>query len=424
MDSKSLASKFPLFIRLKLFKYIISSILILIIIVIIYANYNLYYQPELQKHSGVLIDQDLLKQLNYLEKSLDNGVAYEMQKQYPEGLFFSYLMYGLAWCEFALDLPEGSPLKNKAVDEAINSLDKLEQDYCKQSFYKNLPLQYGAFYFSWTNYLRGKTLLLSDTFSTRDKLISDFNFNCDTLSKMILDSDSPFFESYPNQYWPADIVPGIVSLSIHDKLFTSKYKKTIDNWFDDVKQSKDIFPHSVSSKGETLQGRRGSSFGLILIILKEIPENYFDGLIKLYIRNYSSYFLGLPMIKEYTGNDKVIEDVDSGPIVFGNGSVATIIGAGVYKRFGLLDKSEQISQTIECLGFPCEDSGTKKYLLGKVPMADFFIAWVKSMKTLEYKTYNTNSSQHRRLTFQIVSLVIVLILALLLLKIIRSISQV
>ncbi len=63
-----------------------------------------------------MLNYDLLKQLNYLENKLDNGVDHEMQKQYPGGFFFSNLMYGLTWCEFAVDLPEGSTLKNKAVE--------------------------------------------------------------------------------------------------------------------------------------------------------------------------------------------------------------------------------------------------------------------------------------------------------------------
>ena len=416
-----MASKFPLLIRLKLFKYIVSLTFILIIIGIIYANYNLYYQSELKKYNGVLIDQDLLKQLNYLGESLDRGIAHEMQLKYPEGLFFSYLMYGLSWCELAKDLPEESSFKKKAIKESMMALVNLESDYCQRNFPKGLSLPNGAFYFSWTNYLRAKILLLSDNFSTRDKHISDFNFNCDTLSKAILDSDSPFFESYSNQFWPADILPGIASLSIHDILFNTIYDTVITHWFNKVESKQEpgeiIFPHSVNDKGIARQSARGSSLGLILILLKEISEINSGGIYVLYNRAYRTSFFNLPMLQEYSGNNSGEEDVDSGPVICGYGSVATIIGAGVFKRYGELDLAERLNQTIECAGYPYENSDTKKYLLGKVPMADFFIAWVKSLKTLEYKTVNTNVNENWRLTFQITSFILISIIVVLLLKI-------
>lgn len=391
---------------------------------IIYANYNLYYQPCLIKQNGVIINYDLLKQINYLENELDDGVDYEMQKQYPEGFFFSNLLYGLTWCEFAVDLPEGSFLKNKAVEEAISSLDKLKRNYCRQSFNKNLPLQFGAFYFSWTNYLRAKILMLSNQFPGRERIISDFNFNCDTLSKIIFSSGSPFFESYPNQYWPADILPGIASLSLHNKLFNNKYDSTIAYWFDMVESIKNpgviIFPHLVNNKGVALQSARGSSLGLILILLKEIPEIDAGGVYALYNRAYRTSFLGLPMIKEYSGNNYGEGDIDSGPVICGYGSVATIIGAGVFKRYGELDFAERLNQTIEFLGFPYENSETKIYLAGQIPMADFFIAWVKSLKTLEYKTINDNANQHWRLSVQIISYIIISVLIVLIFKVGRG----
>ena len=406
---------------MKLIKLLLAVVLFFIIGLIFYSNYNLYYSPRLVTYGSVLVDEDLIKQLNYLKKSLNDGIAYKLQKQYPEGFFFSHLMYGLTWCEFAFDLPEGSKLKKKAIEEAIISLNKLESAYCKKNFNENLQLQYGAFYFSWTNYLRAKILLLSDNFSTRDKLISDFNFNCDTLSKVILDSDSPFFESYPNQFWPADILPGIASLSIHDILFNTIYDTVITHWFNKVESKQEpgeiIFPHSVNDKGITRQSARGSSLGLILILLKEISEINSGGIYILYNRTYRNSFFDLPMLQEYSGNNSGEEDVDSGPVICGYGSVATIIGAGVFKRYGELDLAERLNQTIECVGYPYENSDTKKYLLGKVPMADFFIAWVKSLKTLEYKTVNTNVNENWRLTFQITSVILISIIVVLLLKI-------
>lgn len=383
--------------------------MILLIFGIIYSNLNLYYQPKRIYYHNVLLKLDLLKQLNYHYSLLDRGVDYEMQNQYPEGFFFSNLMYALTWCEYVVPLPDSSNLKKIAIEEAIHSLNKLESRYCLKSFTKNLPLEYGAFYFSWTNYLRGKILALSKSFKGKENIETVFEEKCEVLSAAISSSDNPFFESYKNQYWPADIIPGIVSLSLYNYLFGDKYTEDIKNWFKKVqnltKLNHNLFPHSVNELGISIQNERSSSLGLILILIKEINEielgNYYQG----YIRKYLTDFMGLPMIKEFPQNKEVVEDIDSGPVICGYGSVATIIGAGVFKRYGELDFAERLNQTIECIGFPYEDSETKKYLLGKVPMADFFIAWVRSLQSIQYRSNNNN--QGWRLAFHLISFFLV-----------------
>jgi hypothetical protein len=388
--------------------------------IILYSNYNLYYAPELISISGIEVDGDLVKQLNYLEKSLDGGTAYEMQKRYPEGFFFSYLMYGLSWCEIAKDLPEETSLKIKSVKEALKSLVNLESDYCKKNFSRDLSLPYGAFYFSWTNYLRAKILALSNNFPNRHNLAKDLRNGCDSISLALSISKSPFLESYPNQFWPADILPGIASLAIHDKLFETKYNKVIKDWFEKVESNSEkrqgLFPHSVDRSGKMLQNERGSSFGLILIMLKEIPGIYSESLLQFYIGTYLTYFVGLPMIREFAPSIDGGEDVDSGPIIFGNGSVATIVGAGVFRRYGILNISQKMFQTIECVGFPFEDRTEKKYLLGKFPIADFFIAWSKSLQTLEYKSSNSDSDSYWRMSFHLISFGVIILLLLPLFK--------
>lgn len=409
---------------MKTFKIILTVFFILIVGLIVYSNLNLYHTPEFILIDGKKVNVDLVKQLNHLKKSLKEGVADKLQSEYPEGYFFANLMYGLTWCEFAFDLSDGSPLKNQAVNEAIYSLHNLEQEYCQQNFTQNLPLRFGAFYFCWTNYLRAKILALSNVFPDRDRIVSDFSFNCDTLSKIIFISESPFFESYPNQYWPADILPGITSLSLHDKLFNCRYDSTITYWFNKVESVKKygeiLFPHSVNQEGVALQSARGSSLGLILILLKEIPEIDAGSIYNLYNRVYRANFLGLPMIQEYPYDNIEKGDVDSGPVIFGYGSVATIIGAGVFKRYGELNLAERFNQTIEFLGFPYEDSERKIYLAGQIPMADFFIAWVKSLRTLDYKTINTNADKHWRLLIHIISFLTISILVVLILFIKRK----
>jgi hypothetical protein len=68
---------------MKLIKLLLAVVLFFIIGLIFYSNYNLYYSPRLVTYGSVLVDEDLIKQLNYLKKSLNDGIAYKLQKQYP-----------------------------------------------------------------------------------------------------------------------------------------------------------------------------------------------------------------------------------------------------------------------------------------------------------------------------------------------------
>lgn len=398
---------------IKILTYIISLCLI---ILILYANSNLYYKPKLISTSDNKIEADLLQQLKHLEMSIDAGVALEMQKQYPEGFFFSYLLYGLTWCEITKDLPEESSIKNHAILQAIKSLNNLESDLGKQNFTQNLSLPHGAFYFGWINYLKAKMLSSSVNFKGRDNIEKDYISGCLLISEAINKSKSPYLESYPNLYWPSDMIPAVAALKLYDKMFLPKYDSVIINWLQKVKNSQllssGLIPHQVDKNGSQIKAARGSSQSLILIILAEISEQFAKEQFTLYKARFSNHFLFMPMIKEYSAENNNTEDVDSGPILFGNGSVATIAGAGTFKRFGEITTSTRMYQTLECIGFPYTNGNGKKYLGGLFPMADFFIAWTKSQHTIVYKTSINKNDSLWRLPFHLLSSVFVALLLL------------
>jgi hypothetical protein len=337
-------------------------------------------------------------------------------------------MYGLSWCELGRDLSEESPLKKRAVTESLKSLANLESDYCKSNFDKDLSLPFGAFYFSWTNYLRAKILSLPGNFQARKDLANKFDECCNKISAAINKSPSPFLESYLNRYWPADILPGIASLSIYDKLFSTRYTKTIEDWFTKIDTlqviNKCMFPHSVDSKGILIQNERGSSMGLILILLPDISESVAHNRLPDYRQKFLTDFFSLPTIREYAADyeedEDEVEDIDSGPVIFGNGSVATIIGAGVFKRHGLVNVSNKMFQSIECFGFPYTNNKNKKYLAGMFPMADFFIAWSKSQNIPANITVNSESDSKWRLTFHFASFIVIGLLMAMILKLMKK----
>jgi len=65
-----------------------------------------------------------------------------------------------------------------------------------------------------------------------------------------------------------------------------------------------------------------------------------------------------------------------------------------------------LRNSIETFGFSTESSGRKKYIFGKLPMADAFICWANATET--DAATKLHSSKHWRTRFQLYSLLILL----------------
>ena len=70
--------------------------------------------------------------------------------------------------------------------------------------------------------------------------------------------------------------------------------------------------------------------------------------------------------------------IDSGPVIWSIGGAASVVG----QRAALVNGNEELyvglRNSIEAFGFGYSWLGEKKYLAGKLPMADVFIAWSNS----------------------------------------------
>jgi hypothetical protein len=70
-------------------------------------------------------------------------------------------------------------------------------------------------------------------------------------------------------------------------------------------------------------------------------------------------------------------DIDSGPLIFGAGPVAMIVGAGACRTNGDAFHDLEMNSTVDGFGFPL-GTDERRYLFGAMPIADLFIAWCRS----------------------------------------------
>ncbi|TAE00180.1 MAG: hypothetical protein EAZ97_06815 [Bacteroidetes bacterium] len=363
-------------------KLLIFSIFLLIFLLVFLINYQLYDSPKVDNSKTGKLNEDVLFQLHFLKTQMQAGTAEQMQNIYPEGFFFSHVLYGLA----CTDLLKNADLTHfQYLTREIDwTLAQLESEKAKEIFPIYLPLEYGAFYVGWKNYLLGKKLSSTNKPDSLD--IQKFQKNCEKIYEAYHKTDTLFLESYTGAIWQADNVVCMANLAMADRLFGTKYQGFIKFWVEKMKKHLDpktnLIPHSAFlESGKMNEGARGSSQSLMLNFLPEIDSVFAKSQFLQFKKLFLDYRLGLPAVREYPKNSQGEGDIDSGLIIFDMGSAASIVGIRAFAQNGDSDMAWQIRNCVEAFGFPLIYEEKKSYLFGILPIADVFIAWANAHET-------------------------------------------
>ena len=353
--------------------------MIAIIILIVIANVKVNYQPEIKLDNGRIVNGDLIKEIRGLKDALNANEDLEMQRLYPEGYMFLNVIYSLAWCNLLEGDKNGAFVK-EGLAEIQKAWQKINDSRGREPFSEELSPPFGSFYKGWNTYLLGRKLCLKALHDSDEEEVAQFKQQCEEISKAVQEKVYPV--SYYGGAWPADVLVSVASLSLHDRVFEPKYKQTIHDWLEKIKNQFDVngmIPHSVRpSDGRPIEKARGSSQALMLIFLRDIDQQLASDQFKLFKEKFIDTKFGLTGIREYSKGEFGMGDVDSGPVVFGFGGAATIVGVQTLFLYGEYELSVKIRNTIEALGFPLVNGNVKKYFFGMLPIADAFIAWSHS----------------------------------------------
>lgn len=355
-------------------KKIWLAVTILLTIVFLIFNVRLY-------STNVNSKTDIRNQLNYLQYALNQKKAGEsMQSIFPEGFFFLNVLYGLCWAEFGKLETCTTEDRSIALTEASKALSSLKSEKGRNGFDEGLIPSFGVFYAGWTNYLRAKIIELGKKSGVNTYQDSLYIKNSETLSKTFSADRSPFPESYPGACWPADAFPAIASLCIHDRLYGPHYSDLILRWksrvFTNIDQSTGLIAHSIEcSSGKPTSGARGCSSALMIRFLFDIDTAVAKQQYNRFRKQFLTSLFGIPVFREYPKGMNGKGDIDAGPVVFGVGSAATIVGFGTAKCAGDASLAESMFQSFEALGVPVTMASKKRYALGVLPIGDAFLLW-------------------------------------------------
>jgi hypothetical protein len=156
----------------------------------------------------------------------------------------------------------------------------------------------------------------------------------------------------------------------------------IARWLAKVKAHTDVdgcIPHAWDPITDmAVESARGSSQGLMNCFLPVIDSLLARDQYERYCDRFLDVSFGVPIVREYPKGQNGSGDVDSGPVIFGAGSSATIVGAGACRANRDWSHAQAVDASIEGFGLPIGNE-RERYLFGQLPIADLFIAWTRSM---------------------------------------------
>lgn len=327
-------------------------------------------------------ERGVLAQLRFLQGAIAEGAAHDMQRLYPEGFFFQHVLTGLAWCDLALGSADEG-LRREAVVAAGEALKAVESDEGTRQFPVEVVPEHGVFWSAWTNLLRGRIVALEGD-RADPALVERWRSGLDSLASAYARSDNPYQPSYEGMAWSGDNVMAMLAMATHDRLTrTDRYQSVIRRWVAMVRTSLDpstgMPPFELDHpSGAVVKPPRGSSQTLFAWALTEIDTAFAR---EQYLRLRETFFatrLGLPAVLEFPADSAVLADYDSGPVIWGVGSSATIVTLATARRFGDTAFARALESTIRFFGLPVRWRGQTAFALGRMPVADAWIAWSRS----------------------------------------------
>lgn len=182
--------------RLAKVRWLLIAFTIFLATVIVYVVKNHNYKPDFIEIEGQKINEDVRKQLRFIELAIDSGAADQMQQYYPEGYVFTLCLYRLAHVEILSSLSPNNSQFKKSQHKIKEVLASLNSQKAKSVFQKHLLLPCGTFYNGWINYLKAEFLMALPDSLRSEVLLNELDYFSNNFSKALANSPSHYIESY------------------------------------------------------------------------------------------------------------------------------------------------------------------------------------------------------------------------------------
>jgi hypothetical protein len=294
---------------------------------------------------------------------------------------FAHTLYGFTLVNTVLLDPDNEARRAEAVRELAWILERLEHPAAQQGF---VPTQvpYGVFYLGERNLTLAGLMLIDPNPDAGFE--QEFHHNSRLLYEAFMASPSAHLETWPGAAWPADNVPALYSLVVHDRLYGTRYHAAAERWVEVMAATVDPATGLMASRidytsAESLDLPRGCALSLTFAFLPDFAPDFARTQYAAYRRHFFKTTLGFAGIREYPPWRERRADIDSGPIFLDVGAAATGIGIAATRAMGDTATFESIVQLSEIIGLPLHIGGQKSYLFGQLLVGDAFQVWGKTI---------------------------------------------
>jgi hypothetical protein len=365
--------------------------------------------------------------LRGLRHNLDTRHADErMQDLFPEGSCFTWTLYGLAWANLAHGGTVTPQEREEALREVRVALDRQSTSGSLEPF-RDTQVRRGVFWLGQRNLLLAK-LVEAQTPTERDpRLTDEFHANSQELHREFLRSPTRHLDSYEQMCWPADNVTALASLAAHDRVFGTDYGDALTAWIDWTTSNACHLTglpagHLKQQTGQHIEPARGCANSWMVPLLAGAAPDAAARLYALHRDRMSVRRLGFTMFREYPDEATTYTaDIDSGPIVWGAGVVATGVGLAAARSQGDSAVVRDIRDLSRVFGMPTTfmlpDGEASWHFGGAFPIGDAFLAWGWSVPGPT--TPAAFPAARSRIPFHIVMLCLTAVLVALLVWVIR-----
>jgi hypothetical protein len=324
-------------------------------------------------------DAPVRAELAFLREALDSGAGERMQGLFPEGYFFTHVLFGLAWCDLAA---EGRADAATAARQARWALSRLQAPAGAAPFTRGLTPTYGIFYAGWSLLLRaGVAALAGDGGPHALAAAAD---EVAAAVEAALDAGrAPFLEAYPGQAWPVDTVVALAGLRAADAVTRADHGSLVRRWVKRADAHSDprtgLLPHRVEAvTGQMLQASRGSSQSIVQRFWPALDPDGARRSYQAFRRHFVTTELGVVAVREYPHGVDGPGDVDSGPLPLGVSISATAVAIGAARVNGDRRLAAAVTDEIDVFGVPFTWDGRRRYAGGVLPVGDAFVAWTRA----------------------------------------------
>ncbi len=173
-------------------------------------------------------------------------------------------------------------------------------------------------------------------------------------------------QSYPGHRWPADNVVALASLSLYDHICGEDHQDVIARWKQWTQEHLDEnglpYSHINDRTGLPDRAARGCATAFSISFINMFDPAFAKEMYGNFRRTFFKEMFGIPFARESL-QDNYPADVDSGPILFNVGSVASAFSIGAARSTGDRDTFTALSRAAEALTLPYETKDGKGYAL-------------------------------------------------------------